>query len=81
MTCTVTFVERNKEFLHLSIKNVKIIHSQQKVHLLLFSSVKDAETEYNKIPQSIINRFKLGLCKDLISIPIKGVSCIKTSWY
>lgn len=81
MTSTITFVQRNKSLLHFSIQNVKVIWSQQKVHQLLFSSAKEAEAEYNKIPQSIIGKFKLELYQDIICIPNKGISCIKTSWY
>ena len=81
MTSTITFVQRNKSLLHFSIPNVKVIYSQKQVHQLLFASEADAETEYNKIPQYIIGKFKLELYQDIISIPIKGVSCIKTSWY
>lgn len=80
MTSTVTFVERNKE-IHLEIKNVKVIYSQQNVHQLLFSSEEDAEVEYNKIPPFTIRKFKLELYHEIISIPIKKVRCIKTSWY
>ena len=81
MTSIITFVERNKELLNFSIQNVKVIYSQKQVHQLLFSSEEDAEEEFNKIPQYIIGKYKLELYQDIISIPIKGVSCIKTSWY
>ena len=81
MTSIITFVERNKELLHLRIQNVKVIYSQKQVHQLLFSSEEEAEEEYNKIPQSIIGRYKLELYQDIISIPNKGISCIKTGWY
>lgn len=81
MTCTITFVQRNKSLLDFSIKNVKVIYSQQQVHQLLFSSEEEAEEEYNKIPQFIIGKFKLELYQDIISIPMKGISCIKTAWY
>ena len=81
MTSTVTFVQRNKSLLDFSIQNVKVIYSQKQVHQLLFSSAKEAEAEYNKIPQFIIGKFKLELYQEIISIPVKEVSCIKTSWY
>lgn len=81
MTCTITFVQRNKSLLDFSISNVKVIYSQKQVHQLLFSSEKDAKVEFNKIPPYIIGKYKLELYQDIISIPIKGVSCVKTSWY
>lgn len=79
MTSTITFVQRNKSLLHFSIQNVKVIYSQQKVHQLLFSSPEEAEAEYNKISQFIIGKYKLELYQDIICIPNKGISCIKTS--
>ena len=79
MTSIITFVKRNKELLHLTMQNVKIIWSQQKVHQLLFTSPKEAEEEFNKIPQVIIDKFKFELYQDIISIPVKGVSYIRTS--
>ena len=81
MTSTITFVQRNKPLLDFSIQNVKVIYSQRQVHQLLFSSEEDAEEEYNKIPQVIIGRYKLELYQDIITIPMKGISCIKTGWY
>ena len=81
MTSIITFVDRNKELLHLTMQNVKVIWSQQKVHQLLFTSPKEAEEEFNKIPQSIIGKYKLELYQDIICIPVKGVRCIKTTWY
>ena len=81
MTSTITFVQRNKSLLDFSIQNVKVIYSQQQVHQLLFSSPEEAEAEYNKISQYIIGKFKLELYQDIITIPIKRISYIKTSWY